>query len=242
MAIDQITNPSVLIPLLVGFLPSVIWLIFWLSVDREHREPFGLLATCFILGAVGVPVAILIQQALRGVITTAHTQIVVWATIEEIVKFAVFYFVAYKSNFDDQPIQPPMYLIAVALGFAALENILYVLQPSLSGNITAILLTGTLRFFGSTLLHTIASCFIGISISLLPKTVRGFAILVGIVGAIFLHATFNFFIINNDTATMLQIYGYLWIAAIISHIILEKLRRVSMKNISQHTAETLHTI
>jgi RsiW-degrading membrane proteinase PrsW (M82 family) len=237
----QLANSSVIIPLLVGFLPSVIWLIFWLSVDKEHREPFGLLATCFLLGAVGVPVAILIQELLRGVITNPHTQVVVWAAIEELVKFAVFYFVAYKSNFDDQPIPPPMYLIAVALGFAALENIFYVFQPSLSGNVTAILLTGTLRFFGSTLLHTIASCFIGISISLLPKAARRFAILTGIVGAIFLHATFNFFIINNDTATMLQIYGYLWIAAIISHIILEKLRRASVKNTSRLATETLQT-
>jgi RsiW-degrading membrane proteinase PrsW (M82 family) len=242
---DQLTNSSVLIPLLVGFIPSIIWLIFWLNVDKEHPEPFGLLLTCFLLGGVGVLVATFLQQSLKGVVTDPHSQVIVWAGIEEIVKFGVFYFVAYKSDFDDKPIEPPIYLIAVALGFAALENIFYVLQPNLSGNVTAIVLTGGLRFFGSTLLHTIASCFIGISISLLPKAARGIAIFFGIVGAIFLHATFNFFILNNDTASMLQIYGYLWIAAIISHIILEKLRRVPMQTAAQpigHTAEALKTI
>jgi hypothetical protein len=48
-----------------------------------------------------------------------------------------------------------------------------------------------------------------------------------------LHATFNFFILKKDTASTIQIYGYLWIAAIISHIILEKLRRIPMRNSTQ---------
>ncbi|HTH93481.1 MAG TPA: PrsW family glutamic-type intramembrane protease [Candidatus Paceibacterota bacterium] len=226
---NQLANSSLLIPLLVGFIPSIIWLLFWLNVDKEHPEPFGLLLTCFVLGGAGVLVATFVQQSLKGLITDPHNQVIAWAAVEEIVKFGVFYFVAYKSAFDDKPIEPPIYLIAVALGFAALENIFYVFQPNLVGNVTAIVLTGGLRFFGSTLLHTIASCFIGISISILPKSIRGFAIIVGIAGAIFLHATFNFFILNNDTASMLQIYGFLWIAAIISHIILEKLRRIPMQ-------------
>jgi uncharacterized membrane protein YeaQ/YmgE (transglycosylase-associated protein family) len=63
-------------------------------------------------------------------------------------------------------------------------------------------------------------------IGIASKKVRPAAIFLGIVGAIFLHATFNFFILKNDTASLLQMYGYLWIAAIISHIILEKLRRM----------------
>ncbi len=233
----QIANSSMLIPLLVGFIPSIVWLIFWLNVDKEHLEPGGLILTCFILGGISVLVATFLQQSLKHSVTDAHSQVIVWAAIEEIVKFAVFYLVAYKSSYDDHAIEPPLYMIAVALGFAALENIFYVLQPSMSGNVTAILLTGGLRFFGSTLLHTIASCFVGITISLLPKSIRLVSIIVGIAGAIFLHATFNFFILKNDTASMLQIYGYLWIAAIISHIILEKLRRIPVRS----EVETLKT-
>lgn len=219
-------NSSMLIPLMVGFIPSIIWLIFWLNVDKEHPEPFGLLLTCFIAGGISVLAATFFQQGLKPMLANENNRIIVFAAIEEIIKFLVFYFIAYNSSYDDKPIEPPIYMIVVALGFAALENIFYVLQPSVSTNMTAILLTGSLRFFGSTLLHTIASGVIGISIALAPKQFRAIAIVIGIGGAIFLHATFNFFILKHDTASILQIYGYLWIAAIISHIILEKLRRI----------------
>jgi RsiW-degrading membrane proteinase PrsW (M82 family) len=231
-------NSTLMIPLLVGFIPSIIWMIFWLNVDKEHREPFGLLMTCFLLGAASVLVATFVQQSLKTAVTDATGRIVVFAAVEEILKFLVFYLIAYKSDYDDYAIEPPIYMIIVALGFAALENIFYVIQPGVSTNMTAILLTGSLRFFGSTLLHTIASCLIGISIGLAPKAYRFISIPVGIGAAIFLHATFNFFILKHDTASILQIYGYLWIAAIISHIILEKLRRISLRTPTQETPIT----
>lgn len=165
-------------------------------------------------------------------VTDPTTRIAVWAGIEETLKFVVFYIVAYKSTYDDDALDPAMYLIAVALGFAALENIFYILKPGLSFNITASLLTGGLRFFGSTLLHAIASCFIGIVITLTPRAIRSMGIVIGIAGAIFLHSTFNFFILKNDTASFLQIYGYLWIVAIISHVILEKFRRIPPRTLA----------
>jgi RsiW-degrading membrane proteinase PrsW (M82 family) len=132
-------------------------------------------------------------------------------------------------------------MIVVALGFAAVENIFYVLQPGIVNNTTQILLTGGLRFFGSTLLHTISSCFIGIMIGISAKIARGGAIVFGIIGAIFLHATFNFFILKNDTASLIQIYGYLWIAAIISHLILEKLRRIPVRTRVPLPTQEAHT-
>ncbi len=230
---DQVVTSASLIPLIVGFIPSVIWLIIWVGTDRQHREPFGLLTMCFILGGISVLVATFIQQSLKGVVTDPHSQVIAWAAVEEVVKFLVFYLVAYKSAYDNYAIEPPIYMIVVALGFAAVENIFYVLQPGISTSLHSIVLTGTLRFFGSTLLHSIASCVVGISIAMAPKMLRGLGIIIGIGGAIFLHATFNFFILKNDTASLLQIYGYLWIAAIISHIILEKLSRIPLRQETQ---------
>jgi RsiW-degrading membrane proteinase PrsW (M82 family) len=229
---DQLIHSAFLIPLLVGFIPSFVWLFFWVGIDKEHREPFGLLLTCFLLGGASVFVATFLQQSVKGVVVSDNSRITVFAAIEEIIKFLVFYLIAYKSDYDDYAIEPPIYMIVVALGFAALENIFYIVQPSVSANMTAILLTGGLRFFGSTLLHTIASGLVGISIGLAPKRFRFLSIPIGIGAAIFLHATFNFFILKHDTASILQTYGYLWIAAIISHIILEKLRRIPLQQVS----------
>jgi protease PrsW len=210
----------------LGVVPSLVWLVIWLQSDREHPEPFKLLVICFILGGVAVFFATAFQQLTRGLGTYPTLRITIWAAIEEILKFLAFYIVAYRNKYNDEAIDSAIYLIAVALGFAAVENIFYVLKPAISINITASILTGGLRFFGSTLLHTISSAFIGICIGLCTrKEKRGSAIIIGIFVAIFLHTAFNFFIINNDSASFLQVYGYLWVAAIISHLILEKLRR-----------------
>jgi protease PrsW len=221
---EQVISPTTL-AILLGLVPSFIWLFFWLHLTKDSREPFGLIMLCFILGGISVLIATYLQRYAKGMIDDQSTRIIVWAGIEEFLKFAVFYIVAYKTEHVDNALDPAIYLIAVALGFAALENIFYVLKPAQSFNMTASLLTGGMRFFGSTLLHTIASCFIGIMIALTPRAWRRIGILFGLAGAIFMHSTFNFFILKNDTASFLQIYGYLWVTAIISHVILEKLRR-----------------
>ncbi len=217
---------------IIGLSPSLLWLVFWRHLVKRGREPMGLVLLCFLLGAASVFLATFLQQGFKDMVTDPTTRIAVWAGIEETLKFVVFYIVAYKSTYDDDALDPAMYLIAVALGFAALENIFYILKPGLSFNITASLLTGGLRFFGSTLLHAIASCFIGIVITLTPRAIRSMGIVIGIAGAIFLHSTFNFFILKNDTASFLQIYGYLWIVAIISHVILEKFRRIPPRTLA----------
>lgn len=220
-----ITHSSVILAITVGLLPSVIWLAFWLYLARDRREPFWIMTTCFILGGLGVFLATFIQHSLQSTVTSMTTRVVVWAAVEEVIKFGVFYIIAYRSAYDKEALDPAMYLIVVALGFAAVENIFYVLKPAATLGITASLLTGGLRFFGSTLLHTIASAFIGIMVTLSPRPLRGLGMFVGLIGAIFLHSMFNFFILKNTTASFVQIYGFLWMAALLSHLVLEKFRR-----------------
>lgn len=212
--------------LFTGLLPSLIWLYFWLRRDRNHPEPLFLLVISFLLGVGVVLIAAFLQREVKDMLVDTQTRIIVWAGIEEALKLLVFYLVAYRSRSNNEPIDPAMYLITIALGFAALENVLYILKPGVDFNVTAGLLTGGLRFFGSTLLHVIASAFIGIVIGLSPKWSKGIFMLVGVTGATFLHSTFNIFILRNTTASFLQIYGYLWVSAIISLIILEKLNRM----------------
>lgn len=224
MAFD-IASPQLLFAVVTGLGPSLVWLYFWLRRDRKHPEPFGLLFLCFLLGGLVVFIAAFLQRETKDVFTDQNTRTAVWAGIEEVLKFAIFYIVAYRNRYNDEVIDASMYLITIALGFAAVENALYVLKPALAFNQTVTLLTGGLRFFGSTLLHAIASGFIGIVVGLAPKATRGIFMLIGLAGATFMHATFNIYVLKNTTASFLQIYGYLWVAAIISLAIYEKLNR-----------------
>ncbi|MEK9174319.1 MAG: PrsW family glutamic-type intramembrane protease [Patescibacteria group bacterium] len=230
---NNVTDSHLIFALFTGLVPSLIWLYFWLRRDKKNPEPFFLLLISFLLGAGMVLIAGYLQKGVKDMIFDTQVRVVVWAGIEEALKFLVFYLVAYRSRANDEAIDPAMYLITIALGFAALENVLYILKPGINFSVTAGLLTGGLRFFGSTLLHVIASGFIGIVVGLAPRATRGIFMLFGLAGATLLHRTFNIFILKNTTASFLQIYGYLWVSAIISLIILEKLSRIPKE-------ETLH--
>ncbi len=230
---NNVTDSHLIFALFTGLVPSLIWLYFWLRRDKKNPEPFFLLLISFLLGAGMVLIAGYLQKGVKDMIFDTQVRVVVWAGIEEALKFLVFYLVAYRSRANDEAIDPAMYLITIALGFAALENVLYILKPGINFSVTAGLLTGGLRFFGSTLLHVIASGFIGIVVGLAPRATRGIFMLFGLAGATLLHSTFNIFILKNTTASFLQIYGYLWVSAIISLIILEKLSRIPKE-------ETLH--
>jgi len=128
----------------------------------------------------------------------------------------------------NEPIDYPMYFIACALGFAAFENVLYLMEPlRVSGTVVG-LLTGNLRFLGSTLLHAIASGMIGSALGLafyLEKYRKRY-VLIGIILAIMLHSAFNFFIIKGSGENFLGIFGLLWVVAIINILIFEKLKRM----------------
>jgi RsiW-degrading membrane proteinase PrsW (M82 family) len=225
----MITNlPNItILAVFIGFIPSVLWLAFWLSVDRKHHEPKKILLACFVLGAVSVLAARYIENFLQTGISNWSGRIFIFAAVEEFLKFLIFYVIAYNGPYDDEPIEPAMYMIVTALGFAALENILYMLQPNVMSSTSAILLTGTFRFFGSTLLHALSSGFIGIMIGITKKRWQSLAIIGGLVGAILLHGLFNLFIFRSSyTMEVVQIYCVLLTLTIISHIVLEKLRTI----------------
>ena len=154
------------------------------------------------------------------------------ALIEEYVKYLPVKFLIEKRGEFDEPVDAMIYMMTAALGFAALENALFLLKPFTLGNTAVGLLTGQLRFLGSTLLHTISSGTIGISMGLsfyMGGLTKKLYVLMGIVAAIALHSAFNFFIIQNEGGSILKVLAFLWIGAIMVMLLFEKLRRMNPK-------------
>ncbi len=220
----------IIISFLGGLLPALLWLWFWLKQDKEHPEPKGLLFISFVLGMLAVIFALPLEKFANSFITDKNTLIVVWAAIEEFLKFAAVALIAIRSIYLDEPTDYPIYFITAALGFAAFENSIFLLHPiTISDTITS-LLTGSLRFMGATLLHSVSSGIIGISLGLsFYKKLRVKIIycLFGIAGAIALHSIFNFFIIQDGGGNFLPTFGFLWVVTIMMMLLFEKLRRMS---------------
>jgi RsiW-degrading membrane proteinase PrsW (M82 family) len=218
---------------MVGIIPSLFWLWFWLR-EQEEPEPMGLLAIVFIMGMIAVMVVLPIQKFIQGHVSSNELDIVLWAATEEVCKYLAVLVILYKTNYADKPIDWPIYLIAAALGFATLENALFLIKPFSTLNETTSLLTvaslGQLRFLGSTLLHTISSGVIGIVMGIsfyMDEWKKKWYLFGGFLVAIVLHSVFNFFIIRNNGNDFLKVFAFLWVVTIIIMLLFEKVRRMS---------------
>lgn len=225
------TDPKTLgLAFLGGIIPSLIWLWFWLKEEDRNTEPKGVLTIIFILGMIAVILVLQIEKFIQSQISSHELQLISWAAAEEIMKYLAVIVIISKTNFIKKPIDWPIYMITSAVGFAAMENTFFLIKPISLGETTVSLITGQLRFLGSTLLHTISSGVIGISIGLaffMSENKKKIHVFVGIFLAILLHSVFNFFIIKNDGNDFLKVFAFLWVATIIVMLLFEKLRRMS---------------
>ncbi len=228
--IKMTSDPKILgLAFLGGVIPSLIWLWFWLREDKKNPEPKVILTVIFIVGIISVIFVLPIQKFIQGNIDSGTLELTLLAGAEEVIKYLAVLIVLLKTGFIDEPIDWPIYLITAALGFAALENALFLIKPLSLGQNTVGLLTGELRFLGSTLLHTVSSGMLGILLAIsmhLGAFVRKIYLIAGIVLATTLHSVFNFFIIRNGGDDFLKVFGFLWVVTIIMMLLFEKVRRM----------------
>ncbi|MEI7709634.1 MAG: PrsW family glutamic-type intramembrane protease [bacterium] len=227
----MLNDPKIfMVAFLGGLIPSLLWLWFWLKEEEKEPKPKSLIAVVFMMGMAGVIFVLPIQQFIKAHIADPNVDLVLWATTEEIMKYLVVLIILYGTKSIDEPIDWPIYMMTAALGFAALENALFLIKPLSLGQNTIGLLTGELRFLGSTLLHTVSSGILGIAMGI-SMYMTGFKkvwhIVMGLILAIALHSVFNFFIIRNGGNDFLKVFGFLWVVTIIVMLLFEKVRRMN---------------
>jgi RsiW-degrading membrane proteinase PrsW (M82 family) len=228
-----INNPQVLFIAFVGGLfPSLLWLWFWLKEERDG-EPNILIALVFLMGMISVICVLPIERFVQTHVSSNNFQVILWASAEEILKYLAVFVIIYKTKRASKPIDWPIYMITAALGFAAMENTLFLANPLSTSIATQALLNaaslGQLRFLGANLLHTVTSGTVGIAIGLsffMKELERKWFLFIGFAVAISLHSAFNFFIMKNN-GSELEVFAFLWVVTIIVMLIFEKVRRMS---------------
>jgi len=226
---------SVIYALIAGLIPCLFWLWFWLREDNEQPEPRSAIALTFIGGMLIIIPTIFFQTIVHKLSFASDTQLILFAAIEEILKILVVYIVAIKFEKTlDEPIDYLIYTITSALGFAAIENTLYVFKPILSDNLLDGLANNNYRFIGATLLHVAASAAIGSFMAFVYY--RGFVLRIislfaGILWATVLHSAFNIFIIRVRDQDTFLVFGFVWfliITLLISFEFIKKLKPNSL--------------
>ncbi|MEX0917852.1 MAG: PrsW family glutamic-type intramembrane protease [Candidatus Paceibacterota bacterium] len=222
----------VLLALSGGVIPALFWLWFWLREDKKNPEPYRLIALAFIGGMAVVPLALPLQKMAldlySGILLTT-----VWVTIEESLKYAAALALVLWNKAVDEPIDYVIYLIAIALGFSALENALFIFNPLVAGDIADSLITGNFRFLGATLLHVLASGTVGVFLAFAFYKRSSVKLMFGTIGlciAIVLHGLFNFFIMDARGETILTVFLFVWVGIIALFLIFEKLKHITLRH------------
>jgi protease PrsW len=187
--------------LLLAIAPSFFVFLYIYRKDCYEPEPLHLLAWIFFLGALVCITAGLLELPFpEGVFSSA----VVAPVVEESLKFLVVYLAIYRHPEFDEPMDGIVYATAAGLGFATIENILYVMDGGIA--------VGIIRAIASVPGHVVFSCIWGFALGTAkfrPEKERAKIILTGLLGAMLLHGIFNF------SLEVFEVFGLLLILLVI---------------------------
>ena len=211
--------------LLLAISPVIIIVLYIYFKDKFEKEPIPFLLKNFLLGAT---VSILITVILGGFVsrliplidnTSVFQQFlkafVVVALVEEFSKYVIIRYYSQRSKEYNEPFDGIVYAVMVSMGFAALENVLYVLQHGIS--------TGIMRAFTAVPAHATFAILMGYFMGKAKFSKNRIVLnLMGLFFATLFHGAYDFFLFINFIPGM-------WLGAIVSLIVGVFLSRKAIK-------------
>lgn len=202
---------------------AAIGFFIWLK-DTYEREPLKHIFISFMLGVLcAIPALIMsillgkfIPVDYESILSVAIYALIVVAFAEEFAKFLILRFYAYRQKEFNEPFDGIVYGAIISLGFAGIENILYVIDGGLQ--------VGILRMFTAVPAHASFGIIMGFYFGLAWKhkdKARAYK-LKGLLAAIVLHGLYNFFL-------MQQSYPAFWFLSFVGLVISIRLCFKAMK-------------
>ncbi len=217
---------SLLLILVPALLPVILILRYIYRLDKNEREPLSLVVIVIIIGAIFALPCGFVESFLTKIFAAIYNTSTVkfaWienticvALVEELSKWLVIMVFVWKNHNFDYRYDGVVYAVSASLGFAALENILY------------ISLFGTGVAFGRALFsipgHTTFGVFMGFYMSrakasLLAGNTRGLRRykLLALVIPMLIHGLYDFLL--SDQADAAGYGGWLFVFVILLDII-----------------------
>ena len=153
--------------LAIALVPAIALMIFIYFQDNHEKEPIGLLLKIFGLGVLSAIPAVILEGIAEKItdVTFGGTTLLYHAVtaffgvaiIEEGVKFGAAYFLTWRNKNFNYKFDGIVYCLFGSMGFAAIENILYIFFYSPDSALT----TGISRGFLAIPCHGMCAIFMG---------------------------------------------------------------------------------
>ncbi len=185
--------------LAIGMAPVAFLFTYIYLQDKYEREPLKYLVGSFLLGmGISIP-AIYLEVNLPAMIGVAPGRdffqtliiaMVVIAFAEEMLKYLVLRLYMYNKREFDEPFDGIVYAVAVSLGFAAVENILYITKFGLG--------IGFARMITAVPLHAMVGVLMGYFVGLAKFNKEPSRAWIhqmkGLLAAVVVHGLYDFFL------------------------------------------------
>jgi len=205
----------ILILLFLSIAPIILVAIFIYLKDKYEKEPKKLLFWAFFLGAVSVIPILVLELALGDyweakysntspfVAGAAYDAFIVAAFSEELFKFLVFMILIWRNKNFNEKFDGIVYAGFISLGFAFVENIMYVFQNGMT--------TGILRAFTAVPAHALFGISMGyfLGIAKFRNDKKGQFIALALIVPILLHGFYDFIIMSKIDLLLLLFIPFL---------------------------------
>ncbi len=149
--------------LALAIAPGLAIMLYIYLRDKYDREPVKLLLWCFLMGVFSILPAVWLSGSGMGFLnmvlpyeSTPYNLVkafIVVALSEEFSKFAMVYIFAFNNKHFNESFDGIVYAVMVSMGFATLENIMYVYQYGVE--------TGIMRMFTAVPAHATFAILMG---------------------------------------------------------------------------------
>ncbi len=187
----------------IAIAPGVAICLFIFYKDIYNQEPKLNLIVSFFLGCAAIFPAIVFEQSFSYTSngTVAGVAIFSYAIVafsEEFGKFMGLRLYAYNRKGFDEPLDGIVYSVMVGMGFATLENLMYVMKYAEIGQGLQV---GIKRMFLSVPAHGSFSVVMGYFVGKAKFDSKNsfWLMLAGLLAAVFFHGTFDFFLFVNES-------------------------------------------
>jgi protease PrsW len=198
-------NLGTLALLAVALGPAVAIIVYFYAKDKNDREPFGVLLVSFLAGCFSVLPAIILEKALpeilpgldeTSLISIAIYTFVIIAASEEFSKYLFLRYYAYRKPSFNEPYDGIIYAVMVGMGFATIENLMYIFGSESLGAAWA---TAGLRAVTAVPAHATFAAVMGYFVGLAKFTRHHERRLLfaGFILATVLHGFYDFFLFQN---------------------------------------------
>lgn len=200
--------------LIIALAPILIILVYVYIRDKYNKEPLGLLIKSLIAGTM-ITFPIIYTETYLGlkfysespVLAAAWNGFVVAAFTEESFKFIALYLLIWRNRNFDEKFDGIVYAVFISLGFAAVENIMYVYQYGHS--------TGVSRALTAVPAHAVFGIVMGyyFARSKFEKKESAVNFLKALFVPMFLHGLYDFILMTGYRALLFAFVPfliYLW--------------------------------